>query len=54
MFYGTNYLNKNIDRDAAHTIVSCYSMFVATLPCYNQYQVPYGTWYSNPALERLP
>ena len=31
-----------------------YSMLVAILPCYNQYQVPYCTWYSNPALGRLP
>ena len=34
--------------------VFIYSMLVAILPCYNQYQVPQGTWYSNPALERLP
>ena len=35
-------------------LIRFYSMSVAILPCYNQYQVPYGTWYSNPALERLP
>ena len=31
-----------------------YSMSVTILPCYNQHQVPWGTWYCNPALERLP
>ena len=35
-------------------LILFYSMSVAILPCYNQYQVPYGTWYSNPGLKRLP
>ena len=34
-------------------ITDIHSMLVAILPCYNQYQVPWGTWYSNLALERL-
>ena len=37
---------NEINFAIAAGLIMLYSMLVAILPCYNQYQVPLGTWYS--------